>query len=330
MEELGAAVIGLRMGYAHAQAYLKNPRTRLVALCDTDAEQLKKVAEQLKVETAVTDFKELVGRADIQIVSVATPDFDHADHSVPFLRAGKNVLCEKPMTLNLKDALAIIEAADKSKGKFMVGQVSRFAPGFVRTRELINAGEIGELFYVESEYAHSYENARGVGDWRVDARRHVVIGGGCHAVDLLRWIVGHPQRVYAESNHKNLLDWPADDTTVALYHFPNNVLGRLFCSMGVTRPYTMRSCFYGTKGTIIADNTSPAISVFRKGDEKWSEIPVETASHNVEREIEVFVRHILEGTPVETDAREGARTVAACLGAVTSSRSGKPEMIPNF
>jgi len=333
MEELGAAVIGLRMGHSHAVGYRDNPRTRLVAVCDSDKEQLEKVAGEFEVPVAVTDYRELLDRDDIDIVSVATPDYYHAEHSVAFLEAGKNVLCEKPMTLDLEDARAIIAAADRSKAKFMVGQVSRFAPGFAKTKELVTAGEIGELYYVESEYAHSYEHARGVGDWRVDPRRHGIIGGGCHAVDLLRHIAGHPTKVYAASNHKNLTDWPVDDTTVAIYHFPEGVIGRIFCSIGCTRPYTMRSCFYGTQGTIISDNTSPTIRIFRKGDDAakgFREIPVDISSHNVGAEIDVFVKVLLDGAPHEMDAREGARTVAACAAAVVSSRSGKPEQIADF
>jgi len=222
MKKLGAAIVGLRMGHGHAEGYRGNPNTEIVALCDADTEQLKKVAEEFGVSVAVTDYRELLGRDDIDIVSVATPDYFHAEQSIAFLGAGKHVLCEKPMTLDLDEAKAIIDAADRSEAKFMIGQVSRFAPGFRKTRELIDAGEIGELFYVESEYAHSYEHARGVGDWRVDPRRHGIIGGGCHAVDLLRWIVGHPRSVFAVSNHKNLLDWPADDHNHLRQHKPGD------------------------------------------------------------------------------------------------------------
>jgi len=333
MKQLGAAIIGLSMGRGHAVGYTDNPHTKIVAVCDTDEQKLKKFAEEFDVATAVTDYRELLNNDDIDIVSVATPDFCHAEQSVAFLEAGRHVLCEKPMTLDLADAEKIIAATDRCEAKFMVGQVSRFTPGFGKTKELVEAGEIGELYYVESEYAHSYEHARGAGDWRVDPRRHGIIGGGCHAVDLLRYICGHPTRVYAVSNHKNLTDWPADDTTVAIYNFPNNVMGRVFCSIGCTRPYTMRSCFYGTAGTIISDNKSPTIQVFRKGDDVadgFTEIPVSLADHNVGAEISEFLKTLIDGEPLLIDAREGARTVAACIGAVNSSRSGKPEDVADF
>jgi len=105
----------------------------------------------------------LINIKDIEIISVASPDFFHREHSVSALLSGKNVLCEKPLALNLEDCIEIIKAVKKSGKKFMIGQVCRFAPGFVLTKEIIESGEIGELFFVESEYAHDYRVAEGVG-----------------------------------------------------------------------------------------------------------------------------------------------------------------------
>ena len=129
---------------------------------------------------------------------------------------------------------------------------------------LIDAGRIGELFFVESEYAHDYSTAaRGWNDWRVDSNRprEPYLGGGCHAVDLLRWIAGNPSEIMAYSNHKCLTDWPVDDCTISMMKFPNNVIGKVFVSIGCKRDYTMRSVFYGTRGTIIADNTLSLIHI---------------------------------------------------------------------
>jgi len=99
------------------------------------------------------------------------------------------------------------------------------------------------------------------------------------------------------------------------------------CSIGCKRPYTMRSVFYGTRGTIVSDNTSPAIQLYTKDlpeSTGWISLPVNLASHNVSAEINQLVECILEGKPLPTDGREGARTVAACRAAVESAGTGKP------
>jgi UDP-N-acetylglucosamine 3-dehydrogenase len=331
METLGAAVIGLRMGRSHALAYQKNPHTRVVGVCDLDEALLAEVARELDAPVAVTDYRELLNRDDIHVISVATPDYDHAEQSIAALRAGKHVLCEKPMAPTLEDARAMAQAAEESGCKFMIGQVCRFFPGFQKTKELIERGEIGELFFLESEYAHSYRYIRGVGNWRTDPvkLREPFLGGACHAVDLLRWIGGEMTEAFAYANRKCLTDWPVDDCTIAVYRFASGALGKVMCSIGCVRPYTMRSVFYGTEGTIISDNTSPQIQLCTQRDPAASgqfiDLPVaQPGAKPVDEEVNAFIDAIVNDAPVEMDAWQGVRTVATCLAAVESSKTGRP------
>ncbi|HPP07933.1 MAG TPA: Gfo/Idh/MocA family oxidoreductase [bacterium] len=324
-----AGIIGLKMGRQHLSGYLQN-NIEVAGICDIDQTLLKNVQHQFNIHVATADYQELLAEKDIDIISVASPDYFHREHCCSALLAGKHVLCEKPLALNLEDCIEIIKAVRQSGKKFMIGQVCRFAPGFVLTKEIINSGEIGELFFVESEYAHDYSVAEGVGKWRKDKRRKPFIGGGCHAVDLLRWITGDPVEVFAYSNHKCLVDWPVDDATIAIYRFENDVMGKVFCSIGCIRPYTMRSVFYGTKGTIISDNTSDHILLCstryfkRKANYNFAKIPVNIAHHNVAAEIRYFVDCILSDRRIETDEIEGTKTVASCLGAVISAEQHRP------
>jgi predicted dehydrogenase len=329
--ELKAGVVGVRMGAAHVAAYRNNPHTEVTVVCDPDEARANQVASEHDVPKTVTRCEDLLAES-VDIVSIATPDPLHREQCVAALEAGKHVLCEKPLALNMDDVEAIVRAADQAETLFMVGQVCRFAPGFALTKTLIEDGVIGDLFLVESEYAHNYERARGVGDWRVTPERHPFIGGGCHAVDLVRWIAGNVAEVHAYANHRTLKGWPIDDCTVANLKFESGVIGSVMCSIGCRRPYTMRSCFYGDKGTIISDNTSPAIQVYStKYPTKldFSTIPVDLSSHNVASEVAELVDHIRNGQPLPTDAREGARTVATCLAAVESARSGRPVRVRN-
>jgi predicted dehydrogenase len=221
-----------------------------------------------------------------------------------------------------------VAAVRETGRRLMVGQVCRYTPGFALAQQVVERGDVGELFYVESEYAHNYTNARGVGSWRVDPRREPFVGGGCHAVDLLRWIAGDPVEVTAYANHKCLPDWPVNDCFIAIYRFPRNVIGKVFVSIGCVRPYTMRSVFYGVEGTVICDNKSPEIEVCSRKlspfEPAFARFPVPTASHNVAAEAAELVEAILQDRPVKTDVLEGARTVAACRAAVESACLGRP------
>jgi len=328
---LRAGVIGARMGEAHVAAYVQHAATEVAVVCDTDLERAQQVAAKHNVPKAVADYRELLAE-DVDIVSVASPDMAHREQCVAALEAGAHVLCEKPLALTIEDCEAIVAAADAAATLFMVGQVCRFAPGFALTKTLIDDGLIGNLFLVESEYAHNYTHARGVDDWRLHPLRHPFVGGACHAVDLVRWIAGNAEEVHAYGNHFVMKEWPTDDCVTANLRFATGVIGSVMCSIGCHRPYTMRSCFYGDAGTIISSNTAPAIQVYSAKyptkHEFW-ELPVDLSSHNVASEVDELVRHILSGEPVPTDAREGARTVATCLAAVESTQTGQPVKVRN-
>lgn len=333
-QKIGVGVIGLRMGRSHLAGYAKNPYTEIVGVCDVDKTLLGTVASEYGAKLAAADYRRLLESADIDLVSVASPDYYHAEQSVAAMEAGKDVICEKPLTLTMAEANAIIDAVERTGRRFMIGQVCRFAPGFVLAKKMVDRGDVGELYLVESEYAHHYGHARGVGDWRVDPRREPFIGGGCHAVDLLRWIAGDAVDAHAFANHKCLTDWPVNDCMVAIYRFNRDILGKVMVSIGCTRPYTMRSVFYGTEGTIVCDNTSPEIQLCSRpnisGPPKFATFPVNIASHNVGAEIDEMVDCILNDKPVVTDVYQGAQTVATCLAAVESARTGQTVKIDDL
>ncbi len=335
--KLGAAVIGCGEGFRHIKAYKENPRYELLALCDIHPERIRKRMDEFSLKTDVVatgDYRDILAIPGIDVVSVASPDYFHAEHSIAALEAGKNVLCEKPMTLDLEESKAIIEAVRRTGKTFMIGHPTRYTPAFILARRMIQHGDIGELFMVESEYAHNYRHARGIDDWRVDPRRDPFLGGACHAMDLIRWVTDDPvDEAFAYGTKKGLADWPiASDSYMAVFKFRNGVIGKVMCSIGLSRPYTMRSVFYGTKGTIICDNMSKALqisSVKLFGTETdvctpFAEVPVEVNSHNVEAQADLMADILLKGAENHASVIEGARTVAACAAAIESAKTGLP------
>ena len=341
MEKVRIAVVGVRgLGRSHIRGILENSDVaELVAICDILPDILKTRGDEFGVpeDKRYLDFYEMIKVGGFDCVILVTPDQVHAEHAVAALEAGYHVLCEKPLAQSREDIEAIVKASEKSDRKFMTGQVCSKAPGFVKAKELVEAGAIGDLFFVESEYAHDYQFM--TPEWRKDPvkLRYPVIGGGCHAIDLLRWIAGDPEKVMALANRKVLTDWPVDDCTIAIMQFPNNVVGKIFCGIGVKRQYTMRTCLYGTTGTIICDNTSPTIKIYRmtcdeNGKHSYpdEDIPVDIANHNITAEIRDMCMAIINDTELECDAHEGANTVAVGLAAVESAAKGGEPVAPQY
>lgn len=333
-KKLNVAMIGCGViADFHLQGVLDNPHCELYAICDTATDdRLERRRKQYKPQIAVTDYRELVNDENVDMVIVATPDNTHCEMTCAFLRAGKSVLLEKPMALTAEECNEMRKVEKQTGSRLMVGQVCRYNPIFIKAKQLVDSEAIGELVYVESEYAHSYRGARGYDDWRVSPEREGMIGGGCHALDFLRWVAGNPIEVTAYANHKYLLDWPVDDTTIAIYKFPNNVIGKVFCSIGVKRDYTMRTCLYGTEGTIIFESHGKELKLYqvdRKGNNFTAPklVPTSSESHNMRAEITDFVNAIVEELPNPISSIEGASTVAACRATVESAKLGRPVQI---
>ena len=131
-----------------------------------------------------------------------------------------------------------------------------------------------------------------------------------------------------------------DDCYIAVMKYPNNVIGKVMTSIGCHRPYTMRTVLYGTKGTLVVDNTSTTMTLYRdltypKSGDKPStrylptEIPVSVNNHNMTAEIEDICNVILNDTPIECDVIQGANTVAVCQAAVKSAATGQP-CVPEY
>ena len=341
---LNVGIIGLSMGLHHVRGIKKAaashftldadghkiPAFAVYSICDINQHLAEEVGREESIPHVYTDYKDMIADPALDVVIVVTPDQLHREMVENSLAAGKHVLCEKPLAITREDCEAIAAAVEKSDRKFMVGQICRYTPGFRQAKEIIDSGAIGELTFVESEYAHDYSKISST--WRKDPNRNGVVGGGCHAVDLLRWIAGNPEEVVAYGTHKTFKDLtPYADTHVAVLKFPNEVIGKVFVSVSCKRNYTMRSVFYGTKGTIIVDNTSPTMTVFKEdlfpGMNKETmpiEVPVEVNNHNTAGEFLEFYDIVANDKPVETTVYEGANTVATCMAIYESAATGKP------
>lgn len=336
---LNLGIIGLGVGVSHLRGAQRLANVRVKAVCDTNAEKLKTVAETYGIAETGTDYHFMLADPEIDGICVATPDQLHAEMVCAALRAGKHVLCEKPLSLHSAECREMIRTAEETGKILMVGQVCRLTPGFLKAKKLIDEGVLGELYFIESEYAHDYTE---IGGWRKDPAlmRHPVTGGGCHPVDLLRWLTGcDPEEVFSYSTHRALLDWPCDDSTIAVLKFREGLMGKILVSTGCKRAYTMRTVIYGTKGTLITDNTSPQMSLYtatfgeldsfmgKKMEEIEHRIPVRVDNHNFGDEIAEFCQCIENGTQPKISAEEGAKAVAVCEAIIRSSATGNPEKV---
>ena len=158
VEKIVVGVIGLGMGMGHLKGAIAYG-AEIGMICDLNPEKLKKACEEHNIpeEKTTTNYLDIVNNKEINAVILATPDQQHREQVEALLNAGKHVMCEKPLALTREDIDAIVKAVEAHpECKFMIGQICRFTPAFVQAKKYIDAGDIGELYFVESEYAHDY------------------------------------------------------------------------------------------------------------------------------------------------------------------------------
>lgn len=321
MDKLRAGVIGLRMGAAHARAYAANPQVDLVALCDKDEATLQRLAAETGAFFTTTEPEALIERDDLDIINVVTPDNFHAPLTIAAAEAGKHVLCEKPMAPTWDECVRMVQAADRANRKLMIGQSYRFTDRYVAVQRAVEAGEVGEVFYVDSEYWNNLEGVGGAGNWRNDPSiRHPFLGG-CHALDLTRFIAGDVVEVSAYANHLAFEEQPTDDCIIAQLVFASGAIGRALVSSGCKCPARTTLAAYGTAGTVLEGQICRTSG---KPKEEWAfePLPLPPLPASIYGECEAFVQSILNDTLPPVDAHDNLNTMAGCFAVVESAAQG--------
>ncbi len=329
---LGGAAIGLGVGWSHLAAYGQAPGMKAVAACDVNETLLARAKEEFGLAQVYTDYRRLLDDPEVHVVSICTPDHLHAEHALAALEAGKHVLVEKPMCVSVEEAEALVKKVRATGLKLGVGNVLRFWPQFVAARKLVADGRVGELFHVEGDYIHECREVYARTPWRSDPRHPqcIVLGGAVHPLDLMRWVAGEVEEVFAYSNHKALPWFGLRDNYVSVLRFKSGVTGKCQVSTGVQlRPHQKLGLLaYGAQGSVWTDINEPQVYLYVADEvphqNRYATIPVEPqAGKPIQGEIAQLAAAIRgEGEPMP-DVVDGARTVAVCCAIVESAGTGQ-------
>ncbi len=203
MESVGIGIIGAGgIAAAHAKAYqMLGTKAHLIGVADIDEERARAFARRFDIPVWSSENDDILKRDDIQIVSLCLPHHLHAPIALAALQAGKHVLVEKPLAISLEEADSMIRAAQKAKRNLGVVFQLRFESDVQRARLILERQLIGTLFYAEVSCLWwrrpmYYEN-NWRGKWATEGGG-AVINQAIHHIDLLLYLLGMPQRVYAE------------------------------------------------------------------------------------------------------------------------------------
>jgi predicted dehydrogenase len=224
----------------------------LVAVCDIIEEKAKKIGEQFNVPY-YTDMDEMMQKEEIDVVSVLTESGNHAKHVINLSKYGKHIVVEKPMALTIDDAENMIEACAKNGCKLFVVKQNRFNVPVVKLREALEMGRFGKLVLgtVRVRWCRTqeyYDQDAWRGTWAMDGG--VLTNQASHHIDLLAWMMGEVESVFAKSITA-LANIEAEDTGVVLLKFRNGALGVIEATTAV-RPKDLEGSIsiLGEKGTV--------------------------------------------------------------------------------
>ena len=253
---VNVALIGCgRAGMIHARDYVgKVSGARLVALCDPVPEALSAASAELGVERTYSDYHDVMADADVDAVVVVTPTNLHRDIVVCAAQAGKHVLCEKPMAASEAECDEMIEVCASAGVKLQLGFMRRFEESYVHAKELIDAGEIGEVVLVKSLTRGPSEPRA----WMYDVRKsYGPIGEvNSHDLDTLRWLAGgEVKSIYSQGGNFRSPEVAADfpewyDTVTMSLRFDDGKLGLIDGAQYVRYGYDARVEVLGTTGSI--------------------------------------------------------------------------------
>ena len=353
---MGSAMDKVRVGLIgsgfvssiHAEAFKHVPTAEVVAVASPSRGHAEQFAQSFGIPRFYKDFRSLLDDKDIDLVVLGLPNDRHCETTLQAAQAGKHVVVEKPMALNLADCDRMIDACRRAGVILGYAEELCFAPKYVRLKRLVDEGALGRVHLVKQSEKHDGPHT----DWFYLTERSgggVTFDMGCHGIEFFRWILGTEpgnkasiRSVYAELGTQIHGDKTiGDDESLLIVKFDNGAVGLSETSW--TKPGGMddRAEVFGTEGQAYADmlfgNSLRTFSkpgygyaVEKAGDTKGWSFPVfeEIWNYGFPQEMEHFVECVREGkTPLET-GEDGRAVVEAVMAAYASAASGRRVALP--
>lgn len=323
--------------YRHLPETRDNEYAEVGAVCDVVKARAAEMAMKYNCKS-YTDYKELIADKDLDAVIVAATNTTHAEMTIAALLGGKDVLCEKPMATNLKDAQMMIETAEKTGRKLMIAHNQRLEAANLKAKEIIQSGKLGKVLTFRSVFGHP-----GCEYWAIDGEstwffKKSITAMGClgdlavHKLDLIHWILEDDYTevcAFADTLNKtypdgNLID--VEDNATCIVRTKNGATGTVIVSWTYQKEDNS-STFYCEKG-VLHLYAHPDYSIIIDYDHDNAEYHLTgKKSTNVEQVksgiIDAFVDCIINDTEPLIPGPEGYKALETVLACLESSETGQ-------
>lgn len=254
---INLAIIGAgKWGFNHVKTACSLLNENQIFVCDKDETSLKKVKEFNKKINIISDFETIINDNRINCVIIATPAEMHYEMTKKNLKAGKNVLTEKPITLLSLETKELMDIALGNNLILMVGHVLLYHPAIIKIKELITNGKVGKLQYI-------YSNRLNLG--KVRSEENILWSFAPHDVSLIQYFTeSYPQYIYAHG--AKFIQAEIEDTTITYLKYPQNIEAHIFVSW--LHPFKEhRLVIIGGKGMLVFEDNvkNDKLKFYKKG-----------------------------------------------------------------
>lgn len=306
----------------------------VVTLADARDDVLKNVSAKYGIKRTYRDYRELA-RDDIDAVIICLPNFLHHGAVKVFAENGKDVFCEKPMSLTLEEAEDIVSTVDKYGIKFQVGYNRRFDEAYTKAKETIRNGELGTVTLARSNTRDPVPPS----GWEKNPKLSggIFVGTCTHDFDCLRWLIGSEvKEVYASQSflvYDELEKLGYPDNVMVLLRFESGAMAEVDASRNCAYGYDVRTEVFGTKGAVRIEKDKKLDMLFFGGIGVRHDYPYWFARRFPEsylEEVRAFARCILKDTEPLVTAEDGKAVLEIALAARKSAENRKPVKLPMY
>lgn len=326
--------------FAHFESCVKARNACLYAICDAAPDLAARMGATYEPEKIYLDYDQMLGDPAVEAVIIATSDAFHVPMAMRALEAGKHVLCEKPVGINVEEVEALAETVRRTGKVLQIGHMKRFDPGIEAAKQFIGE-EMGaplalKAWYCDSTHRYTMTDAvqplpvlskaalKPVGNPKADLKRYYMLAHGSHLVDIARHLCGEIEWVRAR-----LLERFGAYCWFVETGFADGTLGHLDLTVAVRMDWHEGFQLYGENGSVLAKTYNPwyyrssDVEIFREKTGTY-ERPLGADGHFYRRQLEGFAHVILDGAPMRgANIGDGLASVKVMAAIAHSVESGE-------
>lgn len=332
---LNVGIIGVgTIGKYQLQGFIDNPKAKVIAVADINEKLAKSVAKDFGVKKFFKDYRDLLALNEIEAVSVCTPPFNHALITCDAAKAGKHVLCEKPMAMNASEAEKMVKACQKARVKLGIcSSRSRLSTAVENAREYVQSGKLGKVYYVRSS---SFRRRGRPGldilkesKWFLDSSKAgggALIDIGCYELDAILYILGSPQPITVSAmtfrgvggQPKLNLIYDVEDHASLMVRFKEGPVATIETAWAANMDQGEGIILFGTKGglklnpfTFYTEQEGKHVAIITDLPVQWGDF------------IDDFVTACIEDKSPKTPGEDGLKVMQITSMAYLSAKLGR-------